>query len=347
MFNRINLRYFILGLYLIVYYNWIFVFSNSPYQSIGSSFFSIVGLLIALYFLTLTLLKTINKERIFWSIVTLGTFFYLVAEILWMISDTTFGKETVFISWSDVFYLLQIICMLIALFYKIINQTKMIMHVSFIFDFLIMLIIATTFSWYLLISPVLASSAATPLAFIISLAYPIGDLGMLIAAVFLLMHKSSRTHTPSMILIILAVCIQAIADSAYLYLISTNNISSGSVIDPLFILSMILLSFAGRTKNFKFAIEHSPIQLEKLNIVQVLIPYGGILILFTFMIFHSTNFDIISAGCGISICLVLVRQIVIVLENQKLVDKYLYQANALEISEERYKSLFDGFRREL
>lgn len=59
------------------------------------------------------------------------------------------------------------------------------------------------------------------------------------------------------------------------------------------------------------------------------------------MVFHSNSFDIISAGCGISICLVLIRQIVIVLENQKLVDKYIHQANALEVSEERYKSLFE------
>ncbi|KQS15363.1 hypothetical protein ASF99_13055 [Exiguobacterium sp. Leaf187] len=341
MFNRINLRYFILVLYLLGYYCWILLYPNSPYQSIGSSICSIIGLLIALYFLILTLLKTINKERTFWSIITLGTFFYLAAEILWMISDTMFGKEVIFISWSDVFYLLQIICILSALFYKIMHQTKMIMHLSFMFDFLIILIIATTFSWYLLISPVLASSAATPLAFIISLAYPIGDLGMLIAAVFLMMHRSSRTHTSSMIVIILAVCIQAIADSAYLYLISIDNISSGSVVDPLFILSIILLSFAGRTKTSKFVIKHSSIQLEKLNIFQVLIPYSGILFLFTFMVFHSNSFDIISAGCGISICLVLIRQIVIVLENQKLVDKYIHQANALEVSEERYKSLFE------
>lgn len=341
MFNRINLRYFILGLYLLSYYSWIFAFPNFPYQSIGSSFFSIIGLLIALYYLTSTLLKTIAKELIFWSLITLGTFFYLAAEILWVTLDNTFGNETIFVSWPDVFYLLQIICILIALFYKIRHQTKLIMHVSFMFDFLIILIIATTFSWYLLISPVLTSSSATPLAFIISLAYPIGDLGMIIAAIFLLLHKSTRPRTSSMILIILAVCLQATADSVYLYLISIDNIPAGNVVDPLFILTMILLSFAGITKTSKFVIDHPPIKLEKLNIIQVLIPYGGIIVLFTFMIFHSTSFDIISAGCGISICLVLVRQIVIILENQKLVDKYLHQANALEVSEERYKSLFE------
>jgi len=215
------------------------------------------------------------------------------------------------------------------------------MHVTFMFDFLIIIIIATTFSWYLLISPVLASSATTPLAFINSLAHPLSDLEILITAVFLMMHRLFRTHPSSMIVIILAVCIQAFADSAYLYLISTDNVSLGSVVDPLFILSMILLSFAGRTKTSKFVVKHSSIQLEKLNIVQILTPYGGILVLFTFMIIHSNNFDIISVGCGISICFVLFRQIVIVLENQKLVDKYIHQANALEVSEERYKSLFE------
>ncbi|KSU47740.1 hypothetical protein AS033_15945 [Exiguobacterium indicum] len=80
---------------------------------------------------------------------------------------------------------------------------------------------------------------------------------------------------------------------------------------------MILLRFAERTKTSKFVDKHSSIQLEKLNIFQILILYGGILVLFTFMIIHSNNFDIISAGGGISICLVLCRQIVIFLENQK------------------------------
>lgn len=66
MFNKIN-SYFLLVivLYLLGYYSQTFTIpTSSLLQSIGSSIFSILGLLVALYFLTVTLFKTKDEKQI-------------------------------------------------------------------------------------------------------------------------------------------------------------------------------------------------------------------------------------------------------------------------------------------
>lgn len=342
MSKRPKIFILIILLYVLGYYGWIFTFPDSAsLQIVGGSLFSIVGLLIALFYLKLAVSQANSKDRKFWSFIGLGTFFYLIAELIWFFSESVLNEDVSFPGSPDIFYILQALCLLYALIHKILKEAAIQQRISFLFDVMIILVVASTFSWHFLIAPILTTSVASMEALVVSLIYPIGDLGMLVAVSFLFFNLSTKDKNHSMYLIIVAVALQAIADSVYLYLIAQDTYITGSWIDPLFIVGMILLSFAGLQSNLDQKNIDSPKEIERLNVFQMLTPYGGVLILFVFMGFHSTNFDIVTMGSGLSILLVIIRQILIIFENHKLVRRYYHQAQILEMSEERYKSLFE------
>lgn len=342
MFKQPKSFILIILLYALGYYGWIVTFSDSQFlEALGGNIFSIAGLLIALLYLRIAIKWADSNDRKFWLLITFGTFCYLIAELIWFFTENIFHKNVAFPGWPDVFYILQVIFLLYALIYKILKDAAIQQRISFLFDVMIILVVASTFSWHFLIEPILDTSAATMNALIVSLIYPLGDLGMLVAASFLFFNLTSKVKSLSMYLIIAAVTIQAIADSVYLYLIAQDTYISGSLIDPLFIIAMIVLAFAGLQHQPNTICTTSTTHPEKLNIFQMLTPYGGVLILFVFMGFHSRSFDIVTVGSGLSILLVITRQVLIIVENHKLVRRYYDQAQTLELSEERYKSLFE------
>lgn len=342
MFKRPKNFMLVIFLYASSYYGLIFTFPHSPaLQSVGGSLISIVGLSIALLYLKTAIKQADRTHRMFWLLISIGTFFYLIAELIWFFEESILQTEVGFPGWPDVFYILQALFLLYALIHRILQNAAVQERISFLFDVLIILVVASTFSWHFLIEPILNTSAVSFNALIVSLIYPLGDVGMLVAAAFLFFSPSRKDKTLSTYLIILAVTIQAIADSVYLYLIAQDLYISGSWIDPLFIMVMIILGFAGLQQQPENKTEESSSHFEKLTIFQMLTPYSGVLILFVFMGFHSRNFDIVTIGSGLSILLVIMRQILIILENQKLLRRYYDQAQTLELSEERYKSLFE------
>ncbi|MCT4781015.1 MULTISPECIES: DUF4084 domain-containing protein [Exiguobacterium] len=342
MIKQIRFPIFILFFYLISYYLWILVFKDIPFlQALGGNIFSMLGIIISLAWLSSTVQKSNGTDKIFWLILCCATFFYLIAEIIWFVTESIFIKEVPYPGWTDIFYLLQVICILSALIYKIIHQTKKQERVPFLFDILITIVVATTFSWHFLLAPILSSNTISMIELIVSLAYPIGDLGMLLATAFLFFSATKQNQNISMLLVFVAFLTQAAADSLYLYLLSISAYFSGSLIDPLFIVVMMLLGLSGFLHTSSEPSRESETIVARMNILQLVTPYGGVLILFFFMGLHSNETDSVTIGSGLSIMLVIIRQILMILENQRLIKQYHRKTQELEISEERYKSLFE------
>ncbi|WP_142828459.1 sensor domain-containing diguanylate cyclase [Planococcus soli] len=86
-------------------------------------------------------------------------------------------------------------------------------------------------------------------------------------------------------------------------------------------------------------LDEKPVQ--QLDFLRLSLPYVTVLILFVFMASRSSGIDVVTIGSGISILLVIFRQIIIISENQQLLQKYQDKTEQLDVSEQRYKSLFD------
>lgn len=328
--------------YLFLYYIWILAWNDDSYiQAFGGNLFSIFGIFIAFVWLASTVKKSKGTDKTFWMLLAIATCCYLIAEIIWFITESIFSRAISSPGLTDVFYLLQVVFILSALLYKVFHQTKKQERVPFLFDVLIVLVVSSTFSWHFLIAPILDSQDITMNELVVSLAYPVGDLGMLLATAFLFFSATKQNQNTSTLLVFTALFIQAVADSVYLYLVSIGAYFSGSFIDPLFIVVMMLLGLSGLLHSSSKPPIESELLISRMNIFQLLTPYGGVLVLFLFMGLHSNGMDSVTIGSGLSIVLVIVRQVLMILENQRLVKQYYRKTKELEISEERYKSLFE------
>ncbi|GHO42178.1 hypothetical protein [Ktedonospora formicarum] len=100
-------------------------------------------------------------------------------------------------------------------------------------------------SWYFLLGPTIANLTGEPLAKIVALAYPLGDLSLCIAAAILLFGTSGSTSFNSTLAILSAgVSLLAVTDSFYAYFLLQGTYHTGFLQDVGWPLSWLLIGWA-------------------------------------------------------------------------------------------------------
>jgi diguanylate cyclase (GGDEF)-like protein/PAS domain S-box-containing protein len=205
------------------------------------------------------------------------------------------------------------------------------------------MIVYATLSWYFLLNPIILAGDVSLLAVVVSLAYPIGDLALAFC-LLMVIFSSKQLFSNDLILFFGAgLFTYIVADTAFVYLVTTETYDSGSWTDPLFILGVLLVGFTGLLQK-----NQSSIQLRKKAVIRtkpmlfaILFPFFGLTSLYLFMIFTTTGANAITIGVGLSILLVIVRQFLLLSENRRILQKNLKNADELQSSQERYRSLFE------
>lgn len=330
-------------IYTTVYYIFLIKWqSNEPALSLVGNFLSLLGCLIATNWLYAATKLSDKTERIFWLLLLLGTLSTFTAELLWFFYENILQTEVPFPGPADLFYLLQIIFYFAAITYKLTSDKRNYHFVKFLFDLMIVMVVASTFSWHFLIHPVIVTGDVSLYALVVSLAYPVGDL-LLLAGIISIYFQNKIAYKNNMLyFLFLGLLIQIFADSYYLYLISIDGYFSGSFVDPLFMLAILFVGLTGVFKKTEDKLnEKEEGTIYKTGVFRLILPYLTVTFLFVFMIYRNTNTDIVTIGSAISILLVMIRQIFIVSENQHLLQQLQKKKEQLEISEKRYKSLFE------
>ncbi|NGZ76395.1 DUF4084 domain-containing protein [Saccharibacillus alkalitolerans] len=334
-------------LFTTFYYAWVTIWSHDESMSTwGGNVLSMAGSLIAALWLAGAAKRSVREKRTFWALLSAGCWNYFIAEAVWMYDEKVLMIEPPSPGWTDFFYIMQVVCYLAAFVYPFTRLKKSYGAFKLVFDILIVMAVAATFSWHYLIGPTLREGGASWLTLLVNLAYPITDLALLFGAMSL--YWGTRKVFPKRLIlfIFMGLMTQALVDSAYLYLLSTDSYVSGSLIDPFFMLSLLLVGYAGflqqpESKRAELPDEEEEAGVERLDIPRLLLPYVNVMVLFLFMISGSAGIDAFTIGTGISILLVIVRQLLILLENRQLLLSVYRKTEELELSEERYKSLFE------
>ncbi|MFP7474229.1 DUF4084 domain-containing protein [Niallia taxi] len=347
MIEKKNLFYglIVIIIYLCFYYFWIIHWeSNTELLNLGGDFLSVCGSLLACIWGLKSFKVNVGAKKTYWLLLVIGMICYLIAEGIWFVYENLLKLEVSFPGSPDIFYILQMIFFLLAFIYKMLKDRNKHLFTKFLFDVAIVLTVASTFSWHFIITPMLSPGVST-FSLLISIAYPIGDLALYFGCLSIFLGRQKYFTSREIVLIMLGLSVQIVADSIYLYVISINNYTSGSLIDPLFIMGLLLVGLSGivgkekkrETNTNKFQIVYG----QNYNLIRLFIPYINILVLLIFIILKENASNTYITGLAISIFLVIIRQVLEILENQGLLDKYSRKAEELEISEQRYKSLFE------
>jgi len=339
--------FLLITIYMMLYYTWILSWQgNESMLDWGGNVLTVLAGIVALIWLFSAYLPGSNDCRPLWMLLMLGCMSSLIANIIWLYDNSILHEELPFPGTADIFYVLQPLFYLAALVYQVSRKLRVYGVVRFIFDIAIVMTAAISLSWQYVLQPIMSAPHISPLAMIIALAYPVGDLILLLSALGI--YFGFRTIWPERMLYLLfaGVLTQIIGDCMFSVAVYTQDASWVTWSDPCFGLSLLLMGLTGIV--YKKSLEQLPAPqntlpievVEKPDWVRTLLPYITVIVLFMVMVIDSGSRNAITLGCGLSILFVVIRQLMILMENRMLLVNLSEKTAALESSEEQYRSLF-------
>ncbi|CAG9607782.1 hypothetical protein NEOCIP111885_01474 [Pseudoneobacillus rhizosphaerae] len=293
----------------------------------GGVTFQVIACLTSIAWLCFSYWKHEGKAKSFWLLLAFGVLFYLLGTIIWAYDAFILKGNGQTNNLPEILWLGQNGFYFIALL-VLMNQIKShLFTIRFFLDMLIVMSAAMTFNWIFIIKPLLSHNTDVVLNFTEFL-YPILDLGVLVGVLSFIIASNGIFSRSTSFLLISGFLIQIIADTIFSYLKVMNLYTVGSLNEPLWILSILLIGLSGiyhipkefRTKRPKIHLffRHS-------------IPYMGVLLLSIYVISVLYKTHPIVMGLFLSILLVILRQLFTLIENDKLVNQLNSLNEELEV----------------
>jgi len=304
----------------------------------GGYAFTVVGSLVSAGWLFLTYRRVSGAEKHFWLLLFLGSLAFLLGESIYFCYDTLLRVDPPSPSPDEFFWLFQALFYMIALFYHMYANKSALRMIRLVFDTLIVFTVAASLSFQYIMEPILQSPTFSEnwLFLAVYVSYPILDLGMLfgLMSIFLASHGTFSAKT--FFYIFMGFAVQIVADSSYLYLMGTDAYEVGSVIDPLWLLVLLMIGQAGMFVEQRISApqrsKYSGLKTiaAQADYVRLLVPYFGVGLLFAVMFTRIQRMDAVAVGAALSILLVVIRQIITLFENEKLLQKLQHITGELE-----------------
>ncbi len=287
----------------------------------------------------------INSRRISrrlalgWSMLAVAQFTFSLGDIIWAVLELGLNSPT-YPSIADAAYLLFYPLFLVGILFFPRKHFSPREWFKRAIDTTIIMVSAILGYWIFLIGPIINSEGNTPiLEKILGMAYPIGDLIMLIAILVIIYYRSEKINLASFWILEFGTLVMIVSDSIFSYQSLRNIYESGGILDIGWLLSYMIIAAAGifqagivRTYKESDTLPHKNlIANERISNVLSYIPYvavaGAYYLLWTY---HNSNLQISSdgllAGVGCIIGLVIIRQIIALNENS---DLFMLQSRTL------------------
>ncbi|ANB62035.1 putative bifunctional diguanylate cyclase/phosphodiesterase [Anoxybacteroides amylolyticum] len=316
-----------ISVYIAAYYGTIFFVDDATMEVWVSSFFSIFGSAVSLSWLLTAYFRMQKTERRFWGILSLSIFSYLIAEIVYRYDELLKHMEPPFPSWSDVFYMANTVLYCAALIHIILRERKPFDIQKALLDALIVITVCATFSWIYLIQPLITPHMSFLYLFVL-ISYPLLDLvvAFLLLVLLFSVYSSARTI---LWLNLFGISLFVVADTIYLVQMLRFDYVPHTWLDPLWIASVLITGLSGvyaseATLPFSYGNERS------VSRVKTFFPYISLFPLFCLFFFYESRRGAAEIGFMMAIVLVVVRQVVTLLENERLVRNLQWLNSELE-----------------
>ncbi|WP_411266347.1 EAL domain-containing protein, partial [Bacillus anthracis] len=296
----------------------------------------------------------------FWICITIAIGSFLLGKIVYTYQDSFFKIPIHRFTISDVFYMLFLLFCLIAFCYKILKECDKWEKAFFICDICIVLTSIFTLEWYLFNQPNLNIFSLSLGDVFLSFIFPIIDLLLLLLGVTLIFRPAIFNAKSKLFIFILVLTGFAITDYLYFYL--QDDLSDRSVIllrclYRVFLLFIAIAATIPRSVSSKrnyFII--NPTFGKKLLVI---FPYLAVAILIGFTLKEQTSSSTLITGNCIAFVFVLIRHIIVRMQNKDLTETLkvfnnqleqkvfqrtadlIKKSNDLVKNQERFKSLYE------
>lgn len=331
-------------LYVIMYYILILLLPKDM-KEIASDIWSPVGGILSLLIIGYSI-KCLDSNiyRKIWVFYFLGNLSFLFGDLAWLYFEILKGIGVQYPSIADFFYILTPMFYFVASI-KLLRLRGICTSIRSIFDVIILMILAATLEWELSFNNLTIDSSPNILYKIVSVLCPASDLALLFLAIFMYLNYYYRDknnfHSKTLIA---APILWAFADHIYLVKSSLGVYISGDLVDPLWMLGLLLVSI-GSIYNVEFYLQSykpkddSSIKYNGIkNYINVIFPYVGVISLLAATCKHIKLTPLVISAYS-SILLIIFRQIFILIDNRRILD-LLYKTNSeLEDSKKKLEKI--------
>lgn len=323
-------------LYVLGYYAVLYIFRDSPsHIFFWDSLFYLVTFVVTCIFLYYAYLYSHSLLKTFWGLIFTSFLCPIAAMLLWSYYHYILQTTITGVSLVDVFYVLQFVILLIAFFY-IIYKTNTFKCTRFLFDSIILLIVLIVLCWQFIIAPVYeAADGALSFAQISTIIYPVLTVLLLFATFYMYLTTRHFFSKNQLVITVLGIAVLLIANGFYSYFyIHSVSLTNVIFIHPFWSIGCFLIAYSSimglnisQTHPNEYqssvvqghGVEGEEIQHTQSSWAQYL-PYGALVLIYFFVVKElESSITVTFIGFSILVLLILVRQIVFMSENEKLV----------------------------
>jgi len=246
-----------------------------------------------------------------------------VGQLIWTIYETGLGREVPFPSWADAGYLAAVPLAVAGLLMMPAAQQSLAGLLRIVLDGIMVALALFCTSWILVLGPLFAAGGDSPLATVLSLAYPVGDVVTITMLIFALLRarQGGDAARQPLFLIGLGLTGIALADSGFVYLTSQTSYSSGSLIDIGWFAGFAVMFVAARRAERTVPDVEAETGLRFVSSLSV--PYTPVVIMALTVLFQHLRgvaLDGTAIGTAMAVLLLIVlRQVLTLRENLALV----------------------------
>ncbi|SHF83219.1 putative bifunctional diguanylate cyclase/phosphodiesterase [Ornithinibacillus halophilus] len=279
-----------------------------------------------------------EKDGYFWLLLSLGVLLYASSNVSWLYYQLNMNTQNVpYI--ADLLWIGAYTLFLIALVYKNQLLRQSIKKHSYLFNMIIFMIIAISVVIHYFVQPIWAGANESVAQLAIDTLYPLVNLSILVVVTSLYYVSMYSKERKVLLLVIFGFFLQILADLLHTY---NGTQMNGDYIEPLWSVSLLVIGLAGyyARKGHSYQNWNLPEILN--NKRDSIFPYIFIGVLVLLVIeSYDWQFNILTAGLCVVFLLILVRQVLLLKQNDRLMEeiKYLAYHDMLTGLENRTKYL--------
>ena len=263
-----------------------------------------------------------------WLLLGTGVGCWAAGQAVWSFYEVVLGREVPFPSWADVGFLLFPVVASAGLLSWLSVSARAAARARDVLDGAIIAGSLLVLSWCTTLGSVYAAGGENRLSFALSLAYPVGDVVMATLVLLTLARAKARQRG-----VLLAVAAGlgglAVADSAYVYLVTVDAYASGSLISAGWVVGFLLITAGALgnkpTTDSDLAHREVPaaqgltVSASRLPMLLPYLPLVAAQAVVIGQVFTSTEVPTVSVALGFAlVALVLARQLLALTENHRL-----------------------------
>ncbi len=278
-----------------------------------------------------------GQVRRAWMFIALALTFNLIAEAIYGYYVLVLHQEAPTPSWADPFYLLFYPFMAIGASLLPAAPISGAQRLKLGLDTLIVAGALLSISWFFVIGPLYFAGADSAPGLVVSLAYPVGDLALIMVLIGLALRGVRQEYRPVFVWLAASMITIVYADSAYAYLLIKGTYVGGLVtVDPAWVAGGLLMALAPLYQLARFggpgpawrwlrSRRHNRLEVQASeSVLRIILPYLPVVMLFVLIWIAqpvtpgNSLFPGLEVMALVVIVLIIARQVLTLRENARL-----------------------------